>query len=237
MKIPSSWRPTPTGCRWPPRCCATVEILCWPSSETCRRQLAPVSSADRLRLLYSDCCAKMCSSAPDFAYIDGWFRLCKDQELVIGNFPQGEFPWEFPTHGHSDLTGFAWLHDRREILVDRGRNRYTPDEVSLAQISAAGHNVPTINDLAPLCESVAKGGSWLPRPYAEARLRADAVADGIALVHDGFARATPVHRHTRRIELKQSGLQVIDIFEGREGRSQWLSSGTSANRLSGSIPS
>jgi hypothetical protein len=175
---------------------------------------SPVQSLGRLALLYPDWWPTVPWSAGGVAYADGWFRFCKGEEVVMGNFPEGEFPCEFPTHGHSDFTSFVWLHDCQEILVDPGRHRYAPDEVSPAQVGAAGHNLPTVNDIAPLCESVVPRGGWQPLPYAAARLRAAAVPDGMVLEHDGFARATPVNRHIRRIELQEHGLQVVDSFEG-----------------------
>ncbi len=81
----------------------------------------------------------------------------------------------FPTHGHNDLTSFVWLHGGQEMFVDPGRNRYTSDEISLAQVGATGHNVPTVNDLAPLCEACYLGGGWRPLPY---RCRASAGTAG-----------------------------------------------------------
>lgn len=176
--------------------------------------IAPAQTLDRLLLLYSDWWTQGEPASLGTGFVDGWFRLCKGDEIVFGNFPEGEFPAEFPTHGHSDHTSFVWLHDGQEVLVDRGRHRYTPDEVSLAQIGASGHSLPMVDGLAPLSESVLPGGGWRPLPYAAARLRATAVPDGIVLQHDGFARATPVVRHSRRIELQENGVQVVDSFEG-----------------------
>src|SRR5208283_2440197 len=91
---------------------------------------------------------------------DGWFRISAAEEVVIGNFPAGRFPPEFPTHGHGDHTSFAWIHESVDVLVDTGRYRYTPDAVSSHQKSALGHNLPLVNGFAPLCESLASSGSW-----------------------------------------------------------------------------
>jgi len=174
--------------------------------------ITPARALDRLALLYSDWWPHTyCSEG--FAAADGWFRLSKGDEMILGNFPEGRFPCDFPTHGHSDHTSFVWSHAGQEILVDPGRHRYSADEVSAAQVSAVSHNLPTVNGLSPLCESMRRGG-WWPVPYASAELRATALTDGIVMEHDGFARATPVSRHSRRIELRDCGLQVIDSFQG-----------------------
>jgi hypothetical protein len=175
--------------------------------------ITPLQSLGRLALLYPDWWPHTYRSE-SLAVSDGWFRLSKEDETVLGNFPEGPFPCDFPTHGHSDHTSFVWSHDGKEVLVDPGRYRYTPDEVSLAQVGAVSHNLPTVNGLAPLCESMVQRGGWWPLPYAAAQLRAAAVTDGIVLEHDGFARATPVKRHSRRIEPQLGGLQVVDSFEG-----------------------
>jgi len=175
--------------------------------------ITPAQSLGRLALLYSDWWPHAYwSESP--AVADGWFRLSKGDEMVMGNFPQGKFPCDFPTHGHSDHTSFVWSHDGKEVLVDPGRHRYTPDAVSLAQVGAESHNLPTVNGLAPLCESMVQHGGWWPLPYAAAQLRAAVVTDGIVLEHDGFARATPVNWYSRRIELQPGGLQVVDSFGG-----------------------
>jgi hypothetical protein len=146
--------------------------------------------------------------------MDDWFRLAHGAETVIGNLPQGRMPKRFPTHGHNDITSFAWMHGDTEILVDPGRYRYTPDAVSVHQCAAAAHNVPMIDGLAPFCESLKTGAQWRPVPYAEATLDMFPTEAGVVLAHTGFARATPVTRHTRTIQLEENGLLVQDAFDG-----------------------
>ena len=147
--------------------------------------------------------------------VDDWFRLADGAATVIGNFPQGRMPKKFPTHGHNDFTSFAWLHDDTDILVDPGRYRYTADDVSLQQSAAGAHNLPTVDGLAPFCESLKSGAQWRPVPYAEATLEMFPTEAGVVLAHTGFARATPVTRHTRTIELEANGLRVHDAFDGQ----------------------
>jgi Heparinase II/III-like protein len=166
----------------------------------------------RLSRLYSD----RWPSAPEghAPGRDGWFRLTQAESIVLGNFPVGVFPPGFPTHGHADATSFVWLHGGRQILADAGRWRYTPDCVSLFQKSAAGHNVPLVNGFAPMCETLVPNGEWFPLPYAVARLHMLQEDASVELSHDGFARATTVQRHSRRIEIGTRELSVVDSFEG-----------------------
>ena len=70
-------------------------------------------------------------------------------------------------------------------------------------------------DWPRLCESLKTGARWRPVPYAEATLEMLPTEAGVVLAHTGFARATPVTRHTRTIELEANGLRVHDAFEGQ----------------------
>jgi hypothetical protein len=176
--------------------------------------LSPVQSLARLGLLYPDRWPRPWQAGARARLQDGWFRIDSHESVVLGNFPAGSFPARFPTHGHADFTSFAWLYGECELLVDRGRYRYTPDAVSASQACASGHNLPTVNGFAPLCESLVPGGRWWPLPYAAARLQAAAVDAQVELAHDGFARATPVGWHIRRLALERRALVVLDSFEG-----------------------
>jgi hypothetical protein len=144
----------------------------------------------------------------------GWFRISESSQHVLGHFPSGIYPPAYPTHGHCDHTSFVWIKDGVEILADMGRYRYTPDDISLLQKSALGHNVPLVNGFSPLCESLLANGLWWPNPYACARLESVVSNDSICLSHDGFSRATRVTRHTRKITLEGNGLVVVDSFDG-----------------------
>jgi hypothetical protein len=146
--------------------------------------------------------------------VDGWFKLARGDDVVLGNFPAGVYPPPYPTHGHGDITSFSWLHAGHDILTDPGRYRYTPDETSLFQKSAVGHNVPLVNGMSPVAETVVANGAWWPLPYSGARLELAVRAGGIDLTHDGFARATPVTRHRRRIVPYPGLLEVVDDFDG-----------------------
>jgi Heparinase II/III-like protein len=176
--------------------------------------ITPEQSSARLALLYPGYWPRPALVRDPVEFRDGWFRLGAQADVVLGNLPRGHYPPRFPTHGHCDATSFVWRHGAIEVLVDPGRYRYTAAPVAMYQISASGHNVPTVNGLAPVCESLIANGQWWPRPYADATLEAYERDGGIVLAHDGFARATPVGRHFRRILLGDATLLVQDSFEG-----------------------
>jgi len=175
---------------------------------------SPVHSILRLARLYPEFWPVLDKPCQSTEIPEGWFRVSDSNQHVLGNFPSGAYPPNFPTHSHCDYTGFIWINEGVEILVDAGRYRYTPDEVSLLQKSALGHNVPLVNGFSPLCETLLGNGLWWPKPYACARLESSISNDAIRLSHDGFARATSVARHTRKITLEKNGLEVVDSFEG-----------------------
>jgi Heparinase II/III-like protein len=175
----------------------------------------PEGSIRRLGLLYPQHWQAGGVSAERIRVVDDWFRLADGAAVVIGNFPRGRVPRSFPTHGHNDITSFAWLHGETEILADPGRYRYTADDVSLHQCAADAHNLPTVDGLAPQCESLKSGARLRPVPYAEATLELLATDAGVALAHTGFARATAVTRHTRTVELEAKQLRVQDAFDGQ----------------------
>lgn len=175
---------------------------------------SPAKSAARLFRLYPSYWPV--ATAPGAQVIqDGWFRFSAGFDCVIGNFPPGDFPPPFPTHGHADYTSFAWHHDGVEILADMGRGLYVDEPISRFQLSALGHNVPLVNGFAPVSDSLIVNGRWWPRPYAAARLDIAHSGAGVLLRHDGFARATPVEWHARRIVPQAGGIMVVDSFGGQ----------------------
>jgi len=179
----------------------------------------PAQSAARLALLYPGYWPPPAQSPPAVELRDGWFRLSAGRDTVLGNFPADGFPPRFPTHGHCDLSSFVWIQDDTEIVADPGRYRYTRDAVSLFQISGSGHNVPIVNGLAPVCETLVVNGQWWPRPYSEATLEVFERDGGVVLTHTGFARATNVTRHCRQIRAGHGELEVVDSLDG-EGTAQ-----------------
>lgn len=178
---------------------------------------SPRLSSQRLAVLYPEFWPAEKKSKTECAAIsDDWFRLDDGRQCILGNFPSGDFPPNFPTHGHGDLTGFVWHVGNVPILADSGRYRYTADEVSVMQKSALGHSIPLVNGFAPLCESLLRNGIWWPRPYAAAHLELANDGGYVRMSHDGFSRATPVRLHTRRIGIAAAGIEVEDRFDGAE---------------------
>ncbi len=176
--------------------------------------LLPRASVLRLLSLHSEFWPIRSRQVEYAAIVDDWFRLSRGEQCVIGNFPSGVFPADFPTHGHSDFTSFVWRSGRVELLADVGRYRYTSDNISAMQTSSVGHNVPLVDGFSPLTESLSATGTWLPTPYASATLSAVVNRNSICLEHDGFARATNVTVHRRTIAITAEGLEIIDDFSG-----------------------
>ena len=176
--------------------------------------LSPIQTAVRLYRLYPKYWPLKYVNCNATVIKDDWFRIDGTNQIVIGNFPKGTFPHEFPTHGHIDYTSFFWVNDGVEILVDNGRYRYTADAVSLLQKSAFGHSVLFVDEFSPMCESLIENGQWWPLPYASANLDSWVLDGTVNLSHDGFSRATNVLKHTRTISLNDAGLEVIDSLEG-----------------------
>jgi hypothetical protein len=171
---------------------------------------APTQSLARLAVLYAEFWPLSDESIRPVEVKDGWYLISVAQGVVLGNFPAGRYPFVFPTHGHCDFASFVWLYNGHAILGDSGRYRYTPDAVSLFQKSAAGHNLPTVNGFAPLCETLVANGSWWPLPYAAAVLELTECDGGVVLAHKGFARATPVRRHSRQILPQEAALPSFE---------------------------
>ena len=175
--------------------------------------LTPLNTSTRLEGLYPQCWPH--HSAQSLAQCrDGWFKLTCDDGVVVGNFPVDSYPPTYPTHGHTDYTGFSWIDDGQVILGDPGRYKYTADEVSLSQKNAQGHNVPLVNGFSALSESLLVSGEWRPKPYASAKLDLEIQGGAVLLSHDGFSRSTPVKSHVRAIALSKRGLVVTDTFDG-----------------------
>lgn len=133
--------------------------------------------------------------------------------LVACAFP-ADFPFPYAHHGHQDLGSFVWIHDGRLMLADAGRSTYAGGNLACFQSGPAGHNTLTVDGLGPLSESLLNAGQWLPRPYAAAKVRIQAEADGFVASHDGFARIPGVGAHRRSVQLVAEGLVVEDHLDG-----------------------
>lgn len=177
--------------------------------------ISPCNSSFYLRLLHPDVWPVREVETVPYGCVDDWYWLKETDNVVLANFPSGEFPMGYPTHGHCDISGFVWIHGGRQILCDSGRYRYTKDNISVYQRSSSGHNAPTVNGLSPTCAYLTNG-TWLPVPYSKATLNANfSLQNTLSMSHDGFSRATSVTYHHREIYLSGDTLFVNDIFEGK----------------------
>lgn len=176
--------------------------------------ITPAQSIARLMYLYPEVWCKSDVMLVPLKISDDWFKISSGKEIILGNFPQGKYPPHFPTHGHCDMTSFVWIHENVDILTDCGRFRYTPDDISLFQKSALGHNVPLVDGFAPVCETLVPNGAWWPVPYASAILKMTSCQNGVILEHNGFARSTPVKNHSRTITTAENIARVVDCFSG-----------------------
>ncbi|MHC1759630.1 MAG: heparinase II/III family protein [Negativicutes bacterium] len=142
-----------------------------------------------------------------------WLRIEVGNEIVLTNWPQGKFPTQYPTHGHSDATSVVWIHEGVEILCDLGRYRYTQDEISAFQKSGHGHNVALINGLSPICEPIVRHS--VPEPYGSCYLDCPVFFDkGVVLRHNGYKRSNVVMKHERKIIVGNAQLTIQDTFIG-----------------------
>ncbi len=174
--------------------------------------MSPSASLARLALLHP---GWQNGTAPvDGPSTDDWYFLSAGGSRVMVNYPVGNYPFRYPTHGHCDLTSFVWSLDDERILVDAGRFRYTTDTVSEHQRSAAGHNLPLVDGFSPLCEPFGVSG-WMPTPYASATLVVEGIAPNkLIMRHTGLERLQRGMRHLRAIDVKDQGIDVVDSFAG-----------------------
>lgn len=174
----------------------------------------PKQSAKYLAMLYPKYWPHHQKDSDPIGSADDWHWLKNGVNTVLVNFPAGKFPSFLPTHGHGDITSFVWIHKDRQLLCDPGRYRYTKDRISNYQKSAMGHNVPTVDGLAPTCEEFTIG-KWVPSPYESAFLEASLIRpDTLRLLHNGFWRGGKVAQHLREIKLLNNTVCVRDRFEG-----------------------
>lgn len=173
---------------------------------------SPCQSARRLAILYPDFWPRIADSSS--GKLDDWLWLNQEKGKVLINIPSGKMPLPYPTHGHNDITSFVWLFEKRPILIDSGRYRYTKDAISIWQKSALGHSVPLIDGLPPICESVTSG-QYVPVPYGCSKIEAMLKSHNtIRITNDGFKRGGKVEKHVREITLVENELHVYDHFVG-----------------------
>lgn len=173
----------------------------------------PVAATLRLQALYPSFFPRV-EVASD-GYQDDWLFVSSGKSQLLTCGMPVEYPFDYATHGHSDLGSFVWGYNRHPILVDAGRSSYVSDETTRAQCGYIGHNVLAVNGLSPLSESLLRNGNWRPRPYAKAEITLKhKSANGFVLAHDGFSRIPGVKIHTRTVQITSDGIEVLDTLEG-----------------------
>lgn len=168
-----------------------------------------------LKACYPDYWPQQNLSVTSVNHYDDWYGLYQKEQKVILHCHHGKYPQAITTHKHNDLSSFVWVRENQPLLIDTGCSRYLKEPIPMLQKSALGHNVALVNNMAPLCESMAINGYWCPTPYANADVHVQSTEPStISITHNGFKRATPVKTHTRQIQLLENELIIKDIFLG-----------------------
>lgn len=173
----------------------------------------PAATVLRLRCLYSDWFQE--NQIEVDGYQDDWlFAADHNSQLIMCGMPT-QYPFEYATHGHSDLGSFVWGFNRHSILVDAGRASYVADETTKLQCSQIGHNTLAVNGLPALSDSLLTKGIWRPKPYCKATVNIEQkFASGFIVTHDGFSRILGVKTHTRSIQMLGDGIEITDTLLG-----------------------
>jgi len=177
--------------------------------------LDPVTSASRLIILYPEFFTGSSIKNHCFQRIDDWIIFSDGRTQIISRVSSDNYPPKWPTHSHSDLTHIIWIFCGFPILIDAGRFSYKKDELSLTQISAAGHNVVLINSVGPIAESLTYGGYWCPSPYST--VTANCIIESnnsCEISHNGYCGIDNLDHHSRRINIHGDGITIYDVFSG-----------------------
>lgn len=161
-------------------------------------------------------------NADDIQQFDDFYVWRNSAHRITLNWPNTQFPIGYPSHGHNDCTSFIWHHQEKPLLIDTGRARYQKEKISLQQKSALGHNIATIDDYPPFCESLVLQGNYWPEPYARAKMQCvrhkQNGRDALLLIHDGYRRATITSEQQRKIYFDEDNtLHVEDYFATNHG--------------------
>ena len=145
---------------------------------------------------------------------DDWIVSRQGHGKVLCNFPTRPLPLRFVNHGHCDITSFEWTAANAPILVDLGRRDYSSHEVSVSQIGPGGHNLMTVDGLAPVASSFVSFTDLRPKPYASANLEITCSQEPdrnvITMHSDGYERLERGMLYQRTIEHQPTSLTVRD---------------------------
>ncbi len=175
----------------------------------------PTVTTLRLRMLYSP--LFKCVGTGSDEHKDDWLFVSSGKHQLLTCGMPAEYPFDYATHGHSDLGSFVWGYNHRPILVDAGRSSYVLNEITGKQCGSTGHNVLTVNGLSSLSESLLTNGNWRPRPYAGAEIIIKRKgSNGLVVSHNGFSRIPAALIQSRTIEIISNEIRVLDSLSGSD---------------------
>ncbi len=122
------------------------------------------------------------------------------------------------SHGHHDTGGFELHCEGQPILVDTGRVTYDASPIGLYGLSAAAHNLCTIDGLEPFVSSKLNGLPFFYGGYSHSRTqihmedRPEQTVFDIS--HNGFERLGGTVFFQRRFILKENMIALEDDFSG-----------------------
>lgn len=131
---------------------------------------------------------------------DFWYYLNKGNiELWITSKYGG-----ISSHGHNDNGSLVIFYKGKPVIADAGFKSYTYDEISLAQISHLGHNVPLLDGIPSDIgrESLIEPGH-LASSFRLISLKEDQI-DYEVIYFNGFVKLR------RTISLKENEVKIID---------------------------
>lgn len=140
----------------------------------------------------------------------GYIRLENEHTVVLFDAaPIG--PDYQPGHAHADTLSFELSHRGRRLIVNSGTSTYEPGTERSWQRGTAAHNTVRVDGLDQSEMWKAFRVARRARPFdvrTDHRRWAEAS-------HDGYHRLSQPVTHRRRLELRDDGLVVTDILEGR----------------------
>lgn len=143
----------------------------------------------------------------------GYVRLHAGPAVLIADV--GEIgPDYLPGHAHADTLSFEMsLHGER-VLVNGGTSTYEAGPLRLAQRGTAMKNTVQVDgeDSSEVWSSFRVARRARPREVRWFEHEGALVLEG---AHDGYGRLPGKVIHSRRWELSQSGLAVVDVLAGK----------------------
>lgn len=144
----------------------------------------------------------------------GYYRCDSERySIIIDNGPLG--PGENMAHAHCDMLSYClWINDVPAI-VDSGNYDYLPGKMRDSCRSTRAHNTCTVGEeeQAECWKAHRVGRRGYPMAAGLSRAEESVVFEGL---HSGFShlKGTPVH--SRRIEMEDGSIEVLDRIQSKE---------------------